>query len=291
MPAIVPDLVNMATDPSVSTADLLRKALVVASRLAAPELVGWISSELNGYKDGEIPEYRLLRGQLKAMNPINGLIPLMMPSAESAEQLSVAQTRQSIPELAQLAQSQTGVLCYFSSDMEHRLMQGMQVRMRPVISLSTIQIHGIVEKVRSRVLEWALDLEAKGVLGSGMTFTPREKKVVQEQHYHFGDVTGSQIQISSNGSTQAQTQAADMGALKALIEMLRGAIDRGDLAGEQCEELRADLATLQAHATSPKPKWQIIKATARSIKSILENAAGSVISEQAGPYLAALISS
>ena len=39
MPALVPELVDMASTPAVSTADLLRRALVVARRLAAPELV------------------------------------------------------------------------------------------------------------------------------------------------------------------------------------------------------------------------------------------------------------
>ena len=62
MPAIVPELINMATDSSVSTTDLLRKALVVARRLAVPELVDWISGELNGYKEGNLPDYRVLRG-------------------------------------------------------------------------------------------------------------------------------------------------------------------------------------------------------------------------------------
>ena len=69
MPALVPELVDMASTPAVSTADLLRRALVVARRLAVPELVDWINSELNGYS-GEVPDYRKLRGQLKVMNPI-----------------------------------------------------------------------------------------------------------------------------------------------------------------------------------------------------------------------------
>ncbi|WP_426339729.1 hypothetical protein ACN9MZ_26110 [Pseudoduganella sp. S-14] len=286
MAAIVPELVNMATDPTVSTTDLLRKALVVARRLAVPELIEWIDGELNGYKDSNIPAYRSLRGQLMALNPINGPIPLMMPTAESSEHMTLTKARQSIPELAQLAQSRQGVFSFFSAEIEHRLMRGMGVPMRPVISLSTVQIHGIVEKVRSRILEWALDLEGRGILGEGMTFTLQEKQMVQQMHYHFGDVNGSQIQIGSNSSTQNQAQAVDIDALKALIEVLRGAIDRNEVAGEAGDELQAELATLQAQAASPKPKWQVIKATASSIKSVLENGAGGILAAQALPYLA-----
>ena len=50
-----------------------------------------------------------------------------------------------------------------------------------------------------------------------------------------------------------------------------------------------ELATLQAQAESPKPKWAVIKATAGSIKAVLENAAGGVLVAQALPYLTALL--
>ena len=164
------------------------------------------------------------------------------------------------------------------------------VTMRPALRFSTVQVQGVIEKVRSRVLEWALDLKAKGVLGEGMTFTQQEKQTVQQQHYHFGDVSGSQIQIGSNSSNQTQTQTGgDMAALSALIELLRDAIQQGRIEAEVRDELQAELATLQAQAASPKPKWAVIKATAESIKAVLENAAGSVLAAQALPYLTALL--
>lgn len=290
MTAIVPELVNMATDPSVSTADLLRKALVVARRLGITELANWISGELNGYGDQPIPDYRLVRGQLKAMNPYNGPIPLQTPTAEMAEKLTLSRLRQSLPELFELSKSQTGIVSYFPADIEHRLMKMMEVPMRPFLSLSTTQLHGVIEIVRSRILEWALDLEGNGVLGEGMTFTQKEKQIVQQQHYHFGDVTGSQIQIGSDGASQTLTQTTDTEALKVLISVLRDVVTQGDIAGEPGEELRAELATLEAQAASPKPKLQVIKAAAMSIKSVLENAAGGVLTAQALPYLVPFLS-
>lgn len=102
MPALVPELVNAAIDATVSPGDLLRRALVVARRLAVPELVDWISSELNGYYSGEVPDYRRVQGQLIAENPINGPIPFFAPP-EIAQRLSDFEVRQSVPELMQLA--------------------------------------------------------------------------------------------------------------------------------------------------------------------------------------------
>lgn len=139
-------------------------------------------------------------------------------------------------------------------------------------------VHNQNTEVRSRVLR------------EDMTFTQQEKQTVQQQHYHFGNVSGSQIQIGSNSSNQTQTQTGgDMVALSALIELLRDAIQQGHIETEVRDELQAELATLQAQAGSPKPKWAIIKATAGSIKAILENGAGSVLAAQALPYLTALL--
>jgi len=288
MPALVPELVNMASDPNVSTADLLRRALVVARRLAVPELVEWISSELNGYQ-ADVPDYRKLRGTLKAHNPIRGYVPLLLSSARETAALSVAHLRQAVPELERLAEGANGLFASLDPALERRLMDSMEYPMRPVLSLSETQVHGAIEVVRTRVLEWALDLEGRGIVGEGMSFTPQEKQAVQQQHYHFGNVSGSQIQISSNGSTQTQanTTGSDLEALKGLIEALGAALERAQ--GDAADELRAELATLKAQANSPKPKWEIIKATARSIKTVAEGAAGGLIAGLAQPHMATLL--
>lgn len=288
MPALVPELVNMASDPTVTTADLLRRALVVAKRLAAPELVDWIGSELNGYT-GDVPPYRKVRGTLTAHNPYHGAIPVMMRSTKMAEALSTVSVHQSMPEVEQLAKSDNDLVRYFSPKVERDLMASMDVPLRPYLALAPIQMLGMVEKVRSRILEWALDLEGRGVLGEGMTFTPQEKQTVREQHYHFGDVAGSQIQIGSSGSTQTQMKTfdTDLDALKSLIAGLNDVLDR--CTGEVADELRAELATLKAQAASPKPKWEVIKATARSIKTVAEGAAGNLLATLAQPHMATLL--
>ena len=80
-----------------------------------------------------------------------------------------------------------------------------------------------------------------------------------------------------------------MAALSALIELLREAIQQGRMEADLREELQAELATLQAQAASPKPKWAIIKATAGSIKAVLESASGGVLASQAQTYLKTLL--
>lgn len=156
MSALVPELVDMASTPAVSTADLLRRALVVARRLAVPELADWINSELPGYKSGEVPDYRRLRGRLVAQNPIRGAIPFFAPP-ELAEMLGDFSVRQSIPELARLQNSKTGIISHFPAEIEQILMRRMHesegVAMRPALKFSPVQIEGLIENVRSRILD------------------------------------------------------------------------------------------------------------------------------------------
>jgi AbiTii len=294
MPALVPELVNMASNPDVSTSDLLRRSLVVARRLGVTELSAWINSELTGYTSGEVPEYRRLRGQLVAMHPYRGNVPFFLPH-EMANVLSDYDVRQSIPELVHLQGSDTGIFSHFPADVEQTLMQVMRkssgVAMRPGLTFSAVQIEGIVKTVRSRILNWALDLEGQGIIGEGMSFTSQEKQAVQEQHYHFGDVSGSQIQINTKESTQTQSTATgtDLEALKELIDAFGAALDKGTLHSDVANELRAELGTLKAQANSPKPKWEIIKATARSIKTVAEAAAGNILGELAKPHVFTLL--
>ena len=285
----------MASTPGVSTTDLLRRALVVARRLSAPELVEWLNSELTGYSTDAVPDYREMHAQLKVRNPRHGWQPFHVPP-DIAELVTRFTAIQSIPQLQHLLISEGNIICPFAPEAEQLLMQMMQevagVMMQPALIISSVQIEGIIETVRTRVLDWALDLESRGVVGEGLTFTPAEKQVVQAQHYHFGNVSGSQIQVNSAGSSQIQTNneaSNDVKALNGLIVALGDALDRSVMTGDAVEELRADLATLKAQAASPKPKWEIIRATARSIRTIAEGTAGNILGEIAKSHVQTLL--
>jgi hypothetical protein len=293
MTALIPELVHMASDPAVSVSDLVRKALVAARRLDLADVAAWLSSELNGYT-GDVPDYREIRGHLQVMNPFHGPQPLRIGPGFD-DRLSLLKEPSSIPELEQLARSNGALHHHFPSKVEAALMAAMTPPMRPHLCFTPVQFLGIVERVRSRVLEWALDLESRGVLGEGMTFTPQEKHAVQEihnhNHTHFGDVSGSQIQVGSPGSSQSQTHppSTDPAATKALADALAHLLDQGKVQGAIADELRAEIATLSAQAASPRPKGSVIRATAQSIKTILEEASGNVLGELAKPHAVTLL--
>ena len=79
MAKIVIELQHEALKSDFDIMNLLRKAYLVARKLKLQEFEDWVNNELNGYKDlDKIPDYRLLRGEIKAWNPYHGWIPVIL---------------------------------------------------------------------------------------------------------------------------------------------------------------------------------------------------------------------
>lgn len=75
------------------------------------------------------------------------------------------------------------------------------------IQFASALVAGIAEAVRNKVFEWSLDLEAKGILGEGLTFSAEEVKRASGTIYNIGqftgvigDVAGSQLQFCDYNS-------------------------------------------------------------------------------------------
>jgi hypothetical protein len=292
MSSLIAELIHIASDQTISTSDLLKRTLVTAKRLDVPELVDWVQSELKGYTSAEVPDYRRIRGELVIEHPKHGVIRYLMCS-DITESFVDVLIHQSISELAELGERKNDFLRYFPSGEESFLMEiiytELNVVARPAVRFSSQQINQVIEMVRTQILSVALDLEQRGVQGKGMTFTPQEKSIVQEQHYHFGNVSSSQIQINSSGTQQNSTNSNDLDSLNELIDAFNKILDLQLLDAEVIGELRAEISTLQAQARSPKPKWSIISATALSLKTIAESAAGNVLSALGQPYVSTLL--
>lgn len=294
MPALIPELIAMASDPTVKTTDLLRKAMVAARLLKQSEWATWISHELQGYPNGStLPSYRLVRGELRAQNPVNGLIPLHVRTPREKYLLSTSPFFEGVSDLEELAASSEELLCHFPPDIAAALRDIQPLPMTAVIVVSTSQVRGLLEAVRNKVLSWALDLIDAEIQGEGMSFTPQEQQQAQQLAPVTitigGDVHGFQyMQNSPGGQQQTLTGEQKAEALAALLPWLQQVIEQGLLQGEACTELQAELDTLKAQAASPNPKWPVIGAVAGSVKAILEGASGGVLAGQALGWLATL---
>lgn len=288
MASIVLELQRDALDRNVPITDLLRKALVVSRKLHQTNLQEWIESELNGYQgDLEIPDYREMVGQVKGWNPYHGWMPVIINEPEIMDTISRRHSSQSISEIENLIERQSS-----NSTLHMPFPSGQQQVLREAVDFDTefslfigqSALSRIVDAVRNTVLMWALKLEEDGVLGEGLSFSNSEKEAAAHSNYNinnfFGEVRDTQVQQATGESNQQYAnKTADTEALLAIIKLLRDRMDELGLEEDQKEEVRADLATIESQAGSPKPKQSIIRESLKSVRSILEGAGGGAVAQ------------
>lgn len=283
---LVLELQREALDRSVAVGDLLRKALVVSRKLGIDSVREWLTNELHGYEaDTNAPDYRKVVGELKCFNPYLGWVPLEFNDQETEEQLRTRQITQAIGELDSLVESNDGAWLHvpFPAALAAQLKKGMDVPMEPTVRVPSTALVGILDAVRNQILEWSLQLEAEGVVGEGMTFTAEEKQTAQSTTYNvtnIGEVSHSQLQQGTTYSKQTMSVNADLSEVRSVLADLRDRISELGLEAEPTDQLIADVETAIVQTNSPKPNHSIIRESLRSIRTILEGAASSVLSNQ-----------
>jgi hypothetical protein len=288
----------LRTDLDLMT--LIRKALVVSQKLNLVEVADWLQSELNGYPVGpDVPEYRIFRGTLRMRNPFRGWETVPIPDSKMADVICVRPVHQAVSEIDHMAKTLRGgdLMLPIQGGQLGLLHQLTDCNFEAAIFLNRASLTRVVDAVRTRILEWALSLEKQGILGEGMSFSHEEKQVASQITYstvnNIGTMTHSQIQQHSSGS-QSQLNAEHIKKLTAFLDSVQAAKSDLKVSKTVSSEIDAEIATAKAQLASPKPKTHIISDSLRSLKAILENAAGSVagtvLLQQLAPLVALLAS-
>ncbi|MGY3230990.1 hypothetical protein ACVWWJ_002474 [Luteibacter sp. HA06] len=275
-------------DGNTKVSDVLRKALVVSKKLRIPDLAQWIRYELDGYGTAQVPPYRQLNFALRVWNRFHGWQPLLISDAKIALGLSRCSVGQPLGQLEDLMTSGDGTpQVPFRAEQEALLMSRMEVPLRPTRIGSRTDVQGIVEAVRNQVLNWSLDLESRGVVGEGMTFTAQEREAahrVTNITNNIGSMSNSQLQQASPNANQQQTIERNSSDLLALIQAIE-TVSLNGLSRDDAAELRAEIETFKAQARSPKPKVTVIGEGLKSVRAILERSAGSIVSSEVLPLV------
>lgn len=280
MAFVVIELQKEALDRNTRVADLLRKALVVAIKLKHAEFQSWIEGELNGY-DKDVPEYRKAWGSIRGYNPYTGVwMPLHFENPKTAERFSQRSTGQSIAEIEDLVGRGKGGEFHmpFSKALQKELSAGFGFQTEVSLFVERAHLVGIVDAVRTIVLNWALKLEVEGILGDEMTFSDSEKKAAQQSPQNinnfYAPIHNAQIAQGSAGAIQVASENIDFKLLGEFVARLRGSLPDLQISEEASKELKSELATLDAQVASPKPKAGIVKESLASLRAILEGASG-----------------
>ncbi|MHB8092707.1 MAG: AbiTii domain-containing protein [Syntrophales bacterium] len=203
---LVLEIQQLATESHHDISDLLRKALLAATKLKLKDFKYWVNQELNGYREGDVPNYRKITASVYLKNPYHGLIPVHFPTQEIYDVFCSIEVRDPIGNLAAILSKQddskTGPIYPLTQKQEDFLLSQQDcLGMPPVRTISNSAVATILDAVRTQILEWSLKLEEQGILGEGMTFSENEKELatksqeinIQNFQGVFGNIENSSV--------------------------------------------------------------------------------------------------
>lgn len=245
------ELQSLAGDPNSDIVAVLMKAKMIAVKLDLVDLAEWIELELNGYPTiASVPEYRSGQGQLKALNPVNGWIPvdLGVSDPKITTPFTTFKLAESIASMKRLRDKDVGTVSLpIPASYAQMLHAGQRSRYEMRWFFSSGKIDHVITTVRNKILDWSLELEKKGVFGEGLIFTIKEKEVA------------SMTVNNTNIFNGAVNNAGAIGAGNTGDIHQRNSINAGDIASLESELKKYglednDISELkQLVEQSPKP--------------------------------------
>ena len=264
----------------------LRKAHLIASKLQLKEFDNWILHELKGYGDcsrEEIPDYRKVKGVLKAFNPYHGWIPAQFGDNEMERLVCEPKLNQSIGELQELFnQSTNSSFTYQFNAKQMEIVSSMfdtPFPMQFVLHISTHLLLSIIDQVKKTLLEWTIQLESEGIIGDNMSFNQEEKenaKNIPQQIYNYygtvvnGDVSKSQIVSGNNNKNEY-----NISSISEAISEIQNSLDTEILSRDDMDSAIELLEEISSKLEQNK-KPSIIKAAFIGLKDFLINVGANV---------------
>jgi hypothetical protein len=291
MASVVDELLDQASDPTVSVSNLLRKAKVVAVKLKQTSTAAWIDAELGGEFEDGVPEYRYVPVQLMAAMPfVQGLQPVREPTWLIEITNKPRPMPHPIREIEQMAAGMDQIFISLPPGTVEQLVD-LGANTREFWHMSTPPaFEGIVDAVKTRVLNWALGLHELGIHGESGGFSPEEREratgVVVNVNgtmnfagvmgQHRGGVGASHITQAINHYQAAAHAIAEklrdgVHANPTAIDLLSGAADEIEAAAEAAEPGRFQRALKTAKSAIPAlASWATRVAAEHEIDSLLD---------------------
>lgn len=238
---LLDDVIDQASDGDAAA--MLRKLMIVARRLGADQLLAWAKSELNGYgPDDELPSYRgpttvSVLATIVGPGGAQGTNTLTMQGMpEGSDGLFQVTFDEPVAQLEAFARSEEGISFPWDPTvvgLYNGLIQAGRIPFIPywgvysahkAVSQGTLR--GVVDVVRTKALELALDLQAEfpdaGEKDGPTVADPAVQATVTNITNHvYGGITG--LAQGGTVSQRMTVQAGDIaGVLDAAREFLAG---------------------------------------------------------------------
>ncbi len=276
---LVIDLEGKAIDPKISITDLLRTALVVAVKLDMQDYKEWIERELNGYCDVEfenIPQYRFLNGAVKFKNPYYGWCDVIWANQAQQDVFSHYPIKEKISAIENIVQSNGVIYKNLPVEMRQNLAED-NLGMDHKLIFEKSGFVGILDSVRNNILQWALGLEKKGILGEEMVFNEKERQNAKTITVNniINQVDNSNIQLGmTNSATFSGSENID--AIKTLVEEIKKFLPEIPYEAER-NAIKGQIDTIEQQLSNSSPKINVVHEILRSVRNIIEGMGGSIL--------------
>lgn len=252
--SIVLELQEGIYNNSLSTVEILRKAYIISRKLKIKDISEWLDSEMNGYNNSEVPDYRKIFGVIRGWNPYHGWQPVLMEK-EMEEAYSSFSLLQSIAEIECLINDVEGNTIECRNGATSHLTK--EIGADTKISLSKAQLKNILGVVNNRILDWTLVLEEKGVLGERMTFTKEEKD--KAVNISISGVHNSPIQIQTENSSQEVNYSLSEEELSKADDLISSLVEILSENSKLTNDLMVDFESAKTQLKKEKPNKRFIK--------------------------------
>jgi hypothetical protein len=248
---LLDEIIKILGSTTASLTEALLKTKMLLHQIRAKDLVPWVNSELDGYPDDNVPSYRIIsmdvRGNIETPTMIMGDQALAIQHLEEAQQkqLTRCAVRDSLtiveegvkknqvnPKWVMVRQLPPEATSALSRAYSHASV------MSAWCVLNTAQFHGILSSVRTRLLDFALDLrDVVGVEADNTKLVEKSAEVNTKQmfqnaiygpvgHVYFGSNVSQTYTVNNNqGDIDGLLRViSEIGVPQPDIEALRLAI-------------------------------------------------------------------
>jgi hypothetical protein len=283
MSSIVEELQRGALNRNTPVSDLLRMAKVISVKLNLPDLAKWVDHELNGNGMTQVPPYRIVKGQLKGKNPFHGWQPVLFDDEEIERLFTNQPIGQPVAEMEHMLSRAAGgsgeMMIPLSGQAATHLMRATGMNLPFAVIISSGEAWGIVDAVRTALLDWSLKLEQAGIKGEGLSFSNEEREKAHEGQaiYHIGSIANFTGNLGANsGTVNATSQQASAEDVLKLIEKIRANEQGLNVSGAEIRRLEAALDDLTFEMKQPAPNQSKVRQAVSSIRNVAEGAVGSL---------------
>lgn len=234
---VLQDIVAEATAKQGDVPRMLRLCMVLGARLGHAPLSQWAQQELDGYQaDDQLPDYRLFSCRNRGVFEVPGrretldISVAVLPEAHRPF-YERAQIRAGVGQLADLlaradGKSDSALRMPWSTEMAMQFGSKMSTNadcIRAWTEISSSELAGLLDQVKTRVLGFALGIEAEAPDAgniAGTNLVLKEERVAQ---IFNTNITGN-VHNLANGSqsfSQSASSGVSQGDLAALLAALR----------------------------------------------------------------------